>query len=283
MANNTTTANTLIQEQVSSMLVQPLEAESVVLASSPAIFNSSEPLRIPTLESGFEPGWVGENEEIDSDGAAKFGEIKLMPSDRKSIKKIVRVSNELIRQAQMGVSSVLQQRLVKDVANSLDDALLMGDGSDNTITGLVNQAGVQTAPLDLTSTDTFLDALAMAAAKEVKPNRFFVNGDDFFTIRKLKDDNGRYIMQSEVSGEAAYQLFGIPVTVTNKLPKGQAVLADMNQVAVVRDIDPQVTVLTERYAEFDQVGIRVTTRFDMGLIHPEGVIVMSADAEEPAA
>lgn len=277
MANNTTTtANALIQEQVSSMLVEPLEAESVVLASSPNIFNSSEPLRIPTLTAGFEPGWVGENEEISSDGAANFGEIKLMPSNRKSIKKIVRVSNELIRQAQMGVSAVLQQRLVKDVADSLDDALLMGTGAGDTITGLINQAGVQAAPLDLDGTDTFLDALAMAAAKEVKPNRFFVNGSDFFTIRKIKDTNGRYIMQSDVSGEAAYQLFGVPVTVTNKLPKGKAVLADMNHVAVVRDIDPQVTILNERYAEFDQVGIRVTTRYDMGLLHPESVIVMTA-------
>ena len=49
MATETTTSNpTLLQEQVASLLVQPLEAQSVVLASSPKIFDTSSPLR-PTL------------------------------------------------------------------------------------------------------------------------------------------------------------------------------------------------------------------------------------------
>jgi HK97 family phage major capsid protein len=35
-----------------------------------------------------------------------------------------------------------------------------------------------------------------------------------------------------------------------------------------------VTLLAERYGEFDQVGIRVTARFDIGLLNPEGVVVL---------
>lgn len=49
----------------------------------------------------------------------------------------------------------------------------------------------------------------------------------------------------------------------------------MSQVAVERDLAPSITILTERYAEFDQVGIRVVTRHDLGLLHPEAVIVLS--------
>ena len=62
---------------------------------------------------------------------------------------------------------------------------------------------------------------------------------------------------------------------TNKLPLGKAILADMSQVVVVRDIAPSVTVLSERYAEFDQQAIRVVTRYDLGLLHPAGVIVLT--------
>jgi hypothetical protein len=44
----TTTANPeLLQEQVARLLVQPLEAASVVLASGVRIFDTSSPLRIP--------------------------------------------------------------------------------------------------------------------------------------------------------------------------------------------------------------------------------------------
>lgn len=277
MVNSTTTANHLIEDQVSSMLVEPLEAASVVLAAGPTVFNSSEPLRIKKLTSGFTPSWVGENELIPDGGEAGFDEISLMPTDRKSIKTITRVSNELIRQAKTGVSTILQQRIVKDVANMLDDALLAGDGVDHTITGILNQPEVTTTAHAVDDPDSFLDALALAASKEVTPTKFILNGTDFYTLRKIKDGNGRYILQQDVAGEAQYRLHGTPVTVSNKMPAGKAILADMKEIAVVRDIDPKITILSERYAEYDQVGIRVTTRYDLGLIRPEGVIILDTE------
>jgi hypothetical protein len=49
----TTAANPeLLQEQIASLLVQPLEAVSVVLSSGPRIFDTASPLRIPKLMSG---------------------------------------------------------------------------------------------------------------------------------------------------------------------------------------------------------------------------------------
>lgn len=275
--NNTTHANALIQEQVSTMLVEPLEATSVVLAASPSIFNSSEPLKIPTLTDGFTPGLVGEGELIPEDDAA-FGEIALMPSSRKSIKSVTRVTNELIRSAKMGVSNVLQQRLVKDVANKLDTELLKGTGADNGITGILNQPGVQTAVLDSANPDSILDAVGLARAAEVKPNRIFMSGADYLALSKLKNNTGDYILQATaaIDGTLTETLFGIPVTVTNKLAKGEGFMADMKEVAVVRDIDPTVKVDESIFFLSDEVGIRVTTRYDLGLIHPEGVIVFGA-------
>ena len=274
MSNDTTSAKTLIQEQVANMLVEPLETASVVLAAGPKIFDSAEPLRIPTLVDGFTPSIVGENELIPEDEAS-FGEMKLMPSDRKSIKSITRVSNELIRQAKNGVTNVLQARLVKDVSNALDDMLLKGDGAEGGAVGFLNQQNTQTGTLDVANTDSLIDMLALAASKEVTPNRWFLSGEDFYELRKTKDKNGRYIMQADggIGGGVGYRLFDVPVTVTNKLKKGEGALVDMSEIAVVRDINPQVTILTERYAEYDQIGIRVATRYDLGLLHPEGVIV----------
>lgn len=275
MTLDTTSGQTLIQDQVASILVQPLEAASVVLGAGPKIFNSSEPLRLPTLTGSTDPSWVAENGLI-PDSEVSFGEINLMPSDRKSIKALTKFSNEMARQSAVGLDAVLKARIVNDVANKLDTALLTGDGAAKTVKGIINQTGVQTGVLDATDADSFLDALALAAAAEVTPNRWFMSGADFFGIRKLKDTNGKYLLESDITAGTTYRLFGVPVTVTNKLPAGKAVLADMSQVAVVRDVDPSVTVLSERYAEYDQQAIRVVTRYDLGLIHPEGVIVLTA-------
>jgi HK97 family phage major capsid protein len=70
-------------------------------------------------------------------------------------------------------------------------------------------------------------------------------------------------------------MFGVEVIVTNKLKQGNAILADMSQVVIARDEASSVTILSERYADYDQIGIRVVTRYDLGLLHPEAVIVLT--------
>lgn len=274
MPVDSTSANALIVEKVSSMLVEPLTAASVVLASNPTVFQSSEPLRVPTLTGDTNPEWVGENELIPEADNLTFGEIELMPTNRKSIKTITRVSNELVRMAKIGVSEVLQRRLVGDVRDKLDTALLVGDGADNSVTGIINQPGVTTAPWDVADPDSILDGLATLAASEVSPTRILMNGTDFFSLRKLKDSDGRGLLQSDLTAEATYRIHGVPVTVTNKLPAGTLVAANWADIAVVRDQDTTVRLDSSRYLEYDQTAIRVTARYDLGILRPAGVLVM---------
>ncbi len=276
----TTAANPeLLADQVSSLLVQPLEAASVVLSSGPRIFDTSGVLRIPKLVSGSTPTFVGEGGLIPDTADVDFDELVLMPTERKSIKTILKYTNELVRQSVVGIDAVLKARLVKDVSDALDDALLAGTGASDTITGIINQVGVQTDFWDPADPDSLMDAIGLAVAAEANPNRWFLNGADFIKLRKVKETTGskKYVLESDLTKDATYRLLGIPVTVTNKLEEGTAVLADMSQVAIARDIAPSVTVLTERYAEYDQVGLRVVTRYDLGLLHPEGVIVLGIE------
>lgn len=274
----TTAANPeLLADQVASLLVQPLEAASVVLSSGPRIFDTAGVLRIPKLVSGATVGFVGEGGLIPDDADVDFDELTLMPTERKSIKTILKYTNELVRQSVIGIDAVLKARLVKDVSDALDDALLKGDGASDSITGIWNQDAVQTGEFDPTDPDTMLDAIGQLHAAEVMPNRWFINSADFITLRKVKEDSGsaKYVLEPDLTADATYKLFGIPITITNKLSAGTAILADMSTVAVARDIAPSVTVLTERYAEYDQVGLRVVTRYDVGLLHPEAVVRLS--------
>ena len=278
MAENTTANPELLQEQVSNILIQPLEAESIILNSGVQIFDTSSPLRIPKLVSSSDPAWTAEGAQI-AEHDVDFDEVTLMPTDRKSVKTIIRFTNELLRQSVIGLDSVLKTRLVGDVTRKIDTAFLTGNGAAQSVTGIINQAGVQTGALDASDPDSLLDALALASAAEVTPNRWFISGADFFTLRKLKDGNNKYLIESDMTADAKYTLFGVPVTVTNKLDAGKAVLADMAQVAIARDTNPTVTMLSERYAEFDEQAIRVTARFDLGLLNPDAVVVLTAADE----
>ena len=277
MALGTGNIAELLNDQVAALLVQPLEAASVVLSSGVRIFDTAGQLRIPKLTGSSAVGFIGENEEIPSTHATTFDEVVLMPTDRKSIKVIERFSRESVRQSVIGLDAVLKARLLKVVGDQLDTALLTGTGADDSITGIIEQDDIQTGELDLTDADSLLDAIGKAVTAEVTPNRWFLNGEDFIELRKLKEatDSSKYLLEADVTRDATYRLFGIPVTVTNKLDPGVAVLADTSNIAVARDVAPSITVLSERYAEWDQIGPRVTTRYDLGLLHPEAVIVLT--------
>ena len=190
MAENTTANPELLQEQVSNILIQPLEAESIILNSGVQIFDTSSPLRIPKLVSSSDPAWTAEGAQI-TEHDVDFDEVNLMPTDRASVKTIIRFTNELLRQSVIGLDSVLKTRLVSDVSRKLDTAFLTGDGATGSVTGIINQTGVQEGVLDASDPDSLLDALALAHAAEVTPNRWFISGADFFTLRKLKDADNK--------------------------------------------------------------------------------------------
>lgn len=274
MVMDTTKGNSLIESQVADMLVKPLQASSVILgAPGVKVENSSTPIKFPKLTGNTNAGFVGENELIPESDEFDFGELTLMPTELKSVKAIVRVSNELIRMAKQSVSTVLQAKVVEDVRDVLDTALITSLGEDDTITGLLH-SGIETAPFSTADPDSIMDGIAFMSGNEVTPTRIYMNGGDFFEMRKLKDGDGRYLLQADVSSGARFSLHGIPVTVTNKLPAGKAIMGNMADLVIVRDIDPTISILTERYADYDQTGIRVVARYDQGVLRDDSFLIL---------
>ena len=110
----------------------------------------------------------------------------------------------------------------------------------------------------------------MAASHEITPTHWLISGADYYALSKIKDTDGRYLIQPDLTAEGRKVLFGVPVIVTNKLVTGKAALVDFTNVAVVRDLAPSVTVLSERYAEYDEQAIRVVTRYRPRAPAPRG-------------
>lgn len=276
MATQTTaTLSTLQQTQIQQLLVQPLESESVFLASGPKVIDTNGPIRIPRIASGLTVGFVAEGGTI-PESSVGLDEVSMLPSTLKSLKVISRVTSEVLRSSAQALDAILKQRLVTDTAKALDVALFTGTGSSNTIRGLLNQTGVATGTLDADEPDSLLDGIGVARANEVKPNRWFLSPADYLSIRKVKDADGRYILQPDITQAGQEVLFGVPVTVTAQVPTGKAVLADMNMVAIARDMSPSVTVDSSRYFDTDEVALRVVARYDLALLQPKAVTVLTA-------
>ena len=279
----------LTREEVAAILVEPLTAASVVLAAGPNIFDSQggTPLRIPKIDQlELSDPWRAENSAIAEEDPT-FGEVELLPSSLKSVKVIHRVSRELIRHGVVGVPTALSEALVERVALVLDRAFLVGDGAADTVTGLAETTGVQTIPaVGSPDVDVLHDAeLALLAANaNTETAGWFMHPRDLVALRKQREGagDGQYLVHPDPTEAGRYRLLGHPVHVTTQLPtdggadndESRIILADLSNVAVGRDIDPEVTFLTERYAEFDQIGIRVTGRWDIAPLNPEAVVVL---------
>lgn len=283
-----TAGATLTQEQVAQLLVEPLLAQAVVLQAGPRVFDSQGgvPLRIPRITTlTLNDPWRAENTAI-AETDPVYGELVLLPSTLKSLKVIHRISNELARHAVTDIASVLSDALVRMVALELDRAFLVGDGAANTVLGLANQTGVQTmAAVGTPTIDDAHDAENLLLVANANPATavWFVHPRDFSTLRKQKDTSGQYLLQPDPTEAGTYQLLGHRVYVTTQIPttggvganESRVVLADMAQVAVGRDQDVNVTLLAETYGDFDQVGIRVTSRWDIGLLNAAAVVKLA--------
>lgn len=284
---NNTAAAELTRDQVANLLVAPLQQRATFLAAGPRIFDTDgSPVRIPKAPESVadDLGWTGENEQI-TEVDPDFDELKLLPTGMQSVKTITRFSNELARQAVIGLDAALQDRLVTDVATKLDTRFLSdsGDGTE-TPKGLfayTESDGVQTSDATSWDLDAIMDAQGLALAANVNPDNLalFIRPDDFMTIRKATDDQGHYLLTPDPrTGGLVVPLLGAGVYVSNHVPENRGALVDMSQIAVARDMTPTVRVLRERYADYDQQAIRVVARMDMKPIHPAAVILFDTSA-----
>jgi HK97 family phage major capsid protein len=280
------TASALTSEQVLAFLIRPLEAASVFLAAGPRIYDTTgEPIRVPKLASMGTPSFVAEGSAI-PEVDPSFSEIVLLPSTIRPVSSITRFSNQLARQSVVDLTAGLRDKMVRDVADVLDTAFISGSGAGTASpTGILNYSGVTVAgsAVGTATFDDLYDAEAAAMDANVNPDglRWMMNGRDWSAIKKLKDTTGRNLVTPDPTTGALNRLLGYPVTVSSKIPSSynggtaQVVLADFQQIAVARDLTPSVTILPERYAEFDQQAIRVITRYDAQPLNASAVVKLT--------
>jgi HK97 family phage major capsid protein len=276
--------STLIQSQVASLLVQPLEQPSTFLAAGPVVLDSSSPVRVPRIVNGVTAGFVAEGAQI-SDGDVAFDEVTLLPSTLKGLKVLVKLSNELIRTSVVGLDAVLRTRLVTDVANALDAALWDGTGTSNTIKGILRATGITTGVLDLTDPDSLIDGLAAAQGNKVTPSHWVMTSASFAALRKLKvgTTDARYLFDpATIQNGTSLSLLGLPVILTDNIPnatgtptKARVALVDFSKVVVARDVNAEVKILDQTWGDYDSIGIRVVSRWDTALLQAKAVTLLT--------
>ncbi|MGO9036171.1 phage major capsid protein [Mycobacterium sp.] len=289
----TSNSAAVIQETVQSYVIEPLVAISIVLQQNPRTFRTSAPIRVPRLAAASGLQFYAEGTQINTNDVS-LDEVDLIPATLESLKTITVVSNQLIRSAVLGVSQVLQDRIVYDIALALDSAFITGSGTAGTnIIGLLNQpsiltqsyeplgSGATAAAGSLGDPDTYLAALGTFSANhlDLGSSKWLIHPTDWFgSILTSKDSLGRPLVVADVTGATPGSIFGVPVVISTQITQGTVALIDFSRVLVAIDELPDVQVLIERYADYDSTGLKVVTRADLQLAHPQAVLAITAAA-----
>lgn len=282
MALSSANSTELTAEQVQKVLVAPLAQKSIFLSAGVQIVDTAGPLRIPKGANPTTPDWYGQNEQI-TDEDPSFDEVTLLPTTMKSVKVLTRFSNELARQSVIALDAALRNRLVTDVANTVDAQLLSAStGAAGTLPkGLFAYAG-QTLPVGgaLTFDDMIdADALALGANVNLESLVWVMHPTEFTNLRKIDEGaSDRKLFQPDATKGGALTFSGHRVIVSSRVPAGTVGLVDFSQIVVARDVAPSVKILDQTFGDFDQQAIRVVARYDAAPVNDDAVIALTGVA-----
>lgn len=282
MALSSANSTELTAEQVQKVLVQPLAQKSIFLSSGAQIVDTAGPLRIPKGAAPTTPDWYGQNVQI-VDEDPTFDEVTLLPTTMKSVKVLTRFSNELARQSVIALDSALRNRLVTDVANTVDAQLLSAsDGAAGTLPkGLFAYAGQTMAVGGALTFDDMIDAdgLALAASVNLESLVWVMHPTEYTNLRKIDEGaTDRKLFQPDATRGGGLTFSGHRVIVSNRVPVGSVALVDFSQIVVARDVAPSVKVLDQTFGDFDQQAIRVVARYDAAPVNDDAVITLTGIA-----
>src|SRR5699024_4143331 len=164
----------------------------------------------------------------------------------KSIKTLTRFINELARQAVSSLEQALQNRLVRDVADAFDRRFWSADGTGVTEPqGMFASRGVQTVEAAEWWIDAIMAGYCLFVGEYGHTDglRSFSRADDYTELCNLKDADGRYLLQPDMStGGIVAPAQGATLSIYNALPEGNAAPVNMASVAVARDLGPSVKI-----------------------------------------
>jgi HK97 family phage major capsid protein len=141
-------------------------------------------------------------------------------------------------------------------------------GTNDKVDGLRGVTlGVTTASSSAITTDEIIKLKRSIKQVFQKNAIWIMNPETLTAISLLKDENGRYLLQDDITAPFGKVLLGKPVYVSDNMPKiatGKTAIyyGDMSGLATKFSEDINIEVLREKYADEHAVGVIGWFEFD---------------------
>ncbi len=188
--------------------------------------------------------------------SGKFGSIELKGFLAGVLSK---VSKSLINNSQFDIVNFVIGAMADSISKWIEKELL--NGTADKIDGLkgVTQS-VTTASATAVTADELIDLQEAVPDAYQGPAIWIMNKATRTAIRKLKDDDGNYILNKDATAKWGYTLFGKDVYTSDNMPamaagKTAIYYGDMSGLAVKLSEDISIEVLKEKFATQHAIGV----------------------------
>jgi len=172
---------------------------------------------------------------------------------------LTKISKSLINNSQFDIVSFVINAMAEAISRWIENELL--NGTTNRIAGLSTVTQTVTTASSTTITADELIDLQEAVPDTYQANAIWImNKATRTAIRKLKDDDGNYILNKDATSKWGYTLFGKDVYTSENMPTMAAgntaiYYGDMSGLAVKLSEDVSIEVLREKFATQHAVGV----------------------------
>lgn len=199
--------------------------------------------------------YVSEFQELEST-SGKFKQVTLKGN---VVGVLTKVSKSLINNTGFDIVNYVVTKVAESIVEFLENEMLNGTSK---IEGLLNAEKAVTAGAASAITADDLIDLQFAVPQKYRGNGVFImNPDTFKACAKLKDNEGNYILNKDLTNGFGYTLLGRPVYESDNMPK----IATGNKVAVFADLMGYGTKICGENAEIQTLTERFYTQYAVGV------------------
>lgn len=244
-------------------------------------YNVGGTLSIPYYDESagtVEMAYATEFEELTST-SGKFLSIELKGFLAGALSKI---SKSLVNNSQFNITNYVINKMAQSISRWIEKELL--NGTADKIDGISKAKQVVTAAAETAITGDELIELQETVPDVYQPGCIWImNKATRTAIRKLKDNDGNYILNKDMTAKWGYTLFGAPVYCSDNTPKMVAgktavVYGDMSGLAVKVSEDMNIEVLREKFATQHALGVVGWLEMDAKIEDEQKIAVLKMKA-----
>lgn len=264
----------IVPKTIASQIIKKVVDISPIYASATK-YNAKGTLEIPyydETEGAITVAWATEFTELESK-SGKFKNIELTGFLAGALTKI---SRSLLNSQDFDLVSFVVNDMAEKISVFIESEIIKGTkvGGLSGVTQKVTAAAQDAITADelIELQDSIKDVFQAGAM-------FVMSSKTRTAIRKLKDGDGRYLLQNDITSPFGKVLLGKPVYVSDSMPEmasgAKAVYyGDFSGLAVKMVEEPSIQVLNELYATQHAVGAVAWVEFDSKVQNAQSLAVL---------